>query len=177
MSSSLTGQSRRGRRRQAREVALCYLFQNDFDLKPWTQDLIRFFSYFSTPAEIREFAEFIIQGVLRNREALDIAIEEASEHWKIYRMEAIDRCLLRLAAFELQSETETDMPVIIDEAVELARQFGGTHSASFVNGVLDKLAKKYRGDSVSVSPSVSDALSVSAKSHPSESTEPVTAAI
>ncbi len=148
MSGFLIGQTRRGRRRQAREMALAYLFQYDFDLKPTTQDLVRFFFHFEAPVEIREFAQALIEGALTHRTDLDAAIEEASDNWKIYRMDAIDRNILRLGAFELKLEPGTDMPVIIDEAVELAQRFGGTQSASFVNGILDRLAAKWRPEAV-----------------------------
>ena len=144
MPSSVIGQSRRGRRRQAREIALAYLFQKDFDLHPWTEDLTRFFAYFQTAAEVREFATFLVEGTLAERGGLDSAIEAISEHWKIYRMDAIDRNILRMAAFEIKSESETDIPVIIDEAVELAQRFGGENSAAFVNGILDRLAAQWR---------------------------------
>jgi transcription antitermination factor NusB len=90
-----------------------------------------------TPALV-EFSRLLIQGVAANRTALDEKLAAAAENWSVSRMAATDRNLLRLGAYEM-CFTDTPVKVVIDEAVELAKRFGGAQSAQFVNGILDKL--------------------------------------
>ena|SRR5208282_4302501 len=90
-----------------------------------------------TPSLV-EFSRLLIQGVASNRAALDHKITAAAENWSVPRMAATDRNLLRLGVYEIHF-TDTPVKVVIDEAVELAKRFGGAQSAQFVNGILDKL--------------------------------------
>ncbi len=90
-----------------------------------------------TPSLV-EFSRLLIQGVAARRIELDQKIAAAAENWSVPRMAATDRNLLRLGAFEIHY-TDTPVKVVIDEAVELAKRFGGAQSAQFVNGILDKL--------------------------------------
>ena len=83
-----------------------------------------------------EFMETLVRGASENAPAIDLRITGKSEHWRLERMPAVDRNILRLAVYEM-SELETPAPVVIDEALELARQFSGDESVSFLNGVLD----------------------------------------
>jgi N utilization substance protein B len=83
-----------------------------------------------------DFMEKLVRGASENAGTIDQRISEKSEHWRLDRMPAVDRNILRLAVFEL-SATDTPAPVVIDEALELARQFSGDESVSFINGVLD----------------------------------------
>jgi N utilization substance protein B len=85
-----------------------------------------------------EFTRSLVAGVREHREMLDGRIAAAAAHWSIDRMAATDRNLLRLGAYELLY-TEVPPKVAVDEAVELAKRFGGAQSAQFVNGILDKL--------------------------------------
>jgi N utilization substance protein B len=87
-----------------------------------------------------EFMETLVRGVSAKSDEIDQRITAKSEHWRIERMAAVDRNILRLAIFEL-SEMKTPAPVVIDEALELARQFSGDESVSFINGVLDAVHK------------------------------------
>jgi len=98
----------------------------------------------ATP-ETREAAERLAHGAFREREAIDEAIEAASRNWRLERLAAVDRNLLRLAAYELMHEPGVPTAVVIDEAVEIAKRFGGEESSGFVNGVLDALAREVRG--------------------------------
>lgn len=88
----------------------------------------------------RAFAEELVRGVAARREELDARIAEHARNWRLERMAAVDRNVLRLATFELL-HTDTPDRVVIDEAIELARDFGGDRSPSFVNGVLDAIAR------------------------------------
>lgn len=86
------------------------------------------------------FARSLIDGVRRHRESLDRELERTAMNWRLSRMAATDRNVLRLGAYEI---LHTDAPgrVVINEAINLARRYGSDNSASFVNGVLDKLMK------------------------------------
>jgi transcription antitermination protein NusB len=83
-----------------------------------------------------EFMETLVRGASEQAPDIDRRITEKSEHWRLERMPAVDRNILRLAVYEM-SELKTPAPVVIDEALELARQFSGDESVSFINGVLD----------------------------------------
>ncbi len=90
-------------------------------------------------AEERGFAEALCQKVQEEREGLDRLIEGASRHWRLERMSRVDRNILRLAAAELRAG-RTPVAVVLDEAIELAKEFGAAESPAFVNGVLNRLA-------------------------------------
>ena len=92
------------------------------------------------PALHDEFMETLVRGASSQSDAIDRRISEKSEHWRLDRMPAVDRNILRLAVYEM-SELKTPAPVVIDEALELARQFSGDESVSFINGVLDAVHK------------------------------------
>ncbi len=83
-----------------------------------------------------EFMETLVRGASEMALDIDRRITGKSEHWRLERMPAVDRNILRLAVYEM-SELKTPVPVVIDEALELARQFSGDESVSFINGVLD----------------------------------------
>ncbi len=83
-----------------------------------------------------QFMEALVRGASKNAPDIDRRITDKSEHWRLERMPAVDRNILRLAVYEM-SELQTPAPVVIDEALELARQFSGDESVSFINGVLD----------------------------------------
>jgi N utilization substance protein B len=93
------------------------------------------------------FAESLVRGVDAQRESIDQVIREASEHWRLERMPAVDRTVLRLGAYELIHLQDTPVRVVLNEAVELAKRFGSADSPAFVNGVLDHIARRVRGAS------------------------------
>lgn len=86
----------------------------------------------------------LVAGVIADLDGLDARIEEVSEHWTISRMPVVDRNILRLALFELESDPDTPTAVILSEAVRLASSYSTERSASFVNGLLATLARKVR---------------------------------
>ena len=92
--------------------------------------------------EVRRYAERLVLGVAKDRAALDAAIQDISNRWRLERMALVDRNLLRLGAFELIS-LKDDVPrkVAINEAVELAKRFGSAESRAFVNGILDRVGR------------------------------------
>jgi N utilization substance protein B len=90
--------------------------------------------------EEMEFAQELVRGVTENREALDQRIEAASLNWRLPRMPAVDRNILRLGAHEIISRADIPASVSINEAIEVAKRFGGAESRAFVNGILDRIA-------------------------------------
>ena len=93
-------------------------------------------------AELREFAVTLADGVVSSVEALDPIIAEAAEHWRLERMNVMDRLILRLAVYEFLHRPDTHAKVIINEALELARSFSGDESVRFINGILDGIKRK-----------------------------------
>ncbi len=89
----------------------------------------------------RDYAEALVRGVCETRASLDEHIGRAARNWRVERMAAVDRNVLRLATFEL-ARGEVPASVVIDEAIELARRFGDDPSPAFVNGVLDAVARE-----------------------------------
>jgi N utilization substance protein B len=85
----------------------------------------------------------LLSGVRRNRAEIDACLRTWAEHWTLERMAVIDRNILRIGAYEILY-TDTPGQVAINEAVELAKRYGGKQSAQFVNGILDRLLKEYR---------------------------------
>jgi transcription antitermination protein NusB len=91
--------------------------------------------------DLRAFATRLATGVSGTVAEIDPMIVEAAEHWRIERMNVIDRLILRLAIYEFLHEPETPAKVIINEALELARTFGTDDSVRFINGVLDAVRR------------------------------------
>lgn len=89
----------------------------------------------------RNFAESLVYGTIGHLADLDKLIEQHSRNWRLERIAVIDRLVLRMAAFELLHDPETPAPVVMNEAIELARTFSGDESVPFVNGVLDAIRK------------------------------------
>jgi N utilization substance protein B len=131
------------KRSKAREVALQVLYEDDLNpgrLNPGTEPVDRtefLRSRLQDDQELMEFAQSLIDGVRRNRPELDALLVRTAENWSLERMAATDRNVLRLGAYEILF-TQTPAAVAINEAVELAKRFGGAQSAPFVNGILDK---------------------------------------
>ncbi len=127
-------------RRRAREVALQVLFQ--FDLNPTAAetDAGPFLRARLRLPPLVSFAAALVEGVMEQREQIDAQLDLRSEHWRISRMAATDRAVLRLAVYEL-AQSETPGPVIVDEAIELARRYGGAGSPAFVAGILGRCLK------------------------------------
>jgi len=89
----------------------------------------------------RQFAERLFLGAVEAVEVIDPLISSHAQHWRLERMAAIDRNLLRLAVHELRSSPRTPPAVVINEALEIARRFSGQDSVEFVNGILDAVSK------------------------------------
>jgi N utilization substance protein B len=137
-------------RRRAREYALQALFQCDLAEIEVPEGVRRFWAaqvsddgtLVERPVESdeAEFTERLLSGVSDNHEAIEERIEAVSTNWRVARMPGVDRNILRLAAFELLFCTDIPANVTINEAIELAKRFGGAESSGFVNGILDRIA-------------------------------------
>ena len=96
----------------------------------------------SPDAEIRAFTEERVRGVLAERDALDRMLEPFLDNWSLYRLGTIERNVLRLGAWELLNCGDIPTPIVINEAVDLAKFFSETKSGRFINAVLDNFARK-----------------------------------
>jgi N utilization substance protein B len=94
-----------------------------------------------TPTDPDEFMETLVRGTVENSVSIDKVISDKSANWRIERMPAVDRNILRLAVYEM-SDLKTPAAVAIDEALDLARQFSGDESVAFINGVLDAVSRE-----------------------------------
>jgi N utilization substance protein B len=126
-------------RSRCRELALQFLYQAEFSGPRRGAEVAAFWQHFQegdkTPAYLLE----LVEGVADHLEELDTLITRYSEHWRLERMAAVDRNLLRLAAYELLYQPQVPPKVVINEAVELAKLYGSEDSGGFVNGILDHI--------------------------------------
>jgi N utilization substance protein B len=130
-----------GARRKARELALQMLFENDIAGTAADEMFQRSADLQKSPSAMREFTERLVSGTLEHRKALDEIISRQADHWRLARMPIVDRNILRLALFELLHEPATPRPVVIDEALEIAKRFSTPRSSQFINGILDGVLK------------------------------------
>jgi N utilization substance protein B len=124
-------------KRRARILALQFLYQIDIrgdEVLPVLGDFLS-----SEPEEASAYAESLVKGCVEKREELDSEISKWSENWDIQRMATVDRNVLRIAAYELLFVEGVPPKVAIDEAIELAKEFGDADSPSFVNGIIDSI--------------------------------------
>ena len=132
------------RRSRAREVALQLLFQRDVNPTVPRAVIDRFARDRLGNPEAEAFCLSLYDGVTRSLTDIDARVTAASENWKLHRMAASDRNVLRLGTFEIAfAVPSTPGPVALDEAIELARRYGSKDSAGFVNGVLDKVFRTH----------------------------------
>ena len=128
-------------RRKARECALQLLYQWEGERAEPVALLPEFWKGRKEDAGTRKFAEQLFLGAAAAADELDALIAAHSEHWKLDRMAAIDRNLLRLAVHEMRTRADVPPAVVINEALEIARRFSSADSVEFINGVLDAIRK------------------------------------
>lgn len=132
-------------RHLARTIALQTLFQWDFNGKPDDQlsaMLTRNFLEFAPDFDDGGFAGHLVLGVAAVRSAIDQEIVDHAPEWPLEQITNVDRNVLRIGIYELQHDTEIPAKVAINEAIELAKTFGGESSGKFVNGVLGTIYKE-----------------------------------
>ena len=125
-------------RRDGREAALQVLYLKDVSRGGLESVPEAVWADEPLAAKIKEFARHLEDGVLSHQTAIDELIKKYAENWEMHRMAAIDRSILRLAAYEILHELGTPINVIINEAIEIAKKYSTAESSKFVNGILDK---------------------------------------
>ena len=130
------------KRRLARENCLQSLYLSDVSSMK-TPDILAVFQLqeFAREESVFEFYEKLFSATVANSEKIDGIITSTSKNWDLERMSAIDRCVLRLAVCEMIFLADAPVPVIMDEAIELAKKYSTENSGKFVNGVLDRICK------------------------------------
>ena len=132
-----------GTRRKARELALQMLFQSDMGKQDFDQVRLTFWAERGgTEDSVRGFADDLFRVASERSSEIDALIERHAEHWRMDRMAAVDRNLLRTAVAEFVGFPKTPKPVVINEALEIARKFSAPESVQFINGVLDSVARE-----------------------------------
>ena len=129
----------KGTRRQGRELALQMLYQWELTREPLEAVFESVAAIAETPESSVRFARELVRGTIARLESIDEVLAQHSEHWRLSRMAAIDRNILRLAIYELLT-SETPKGVVINEAIEVAKRFSAPESGQFVNGILDAIA-------------------------------------
>ena len=138
-----------GKRRIARELALKFLYQSEFNPDELQTQIAQFCERSGTQAEIIDFMRVLVEKVFAHAEEIDVLLNKFSDHWALERMSMVDRNILRLGICELAFTTTTPPKVAINEAVEIAKKFGTEDSPDFINGILDKVFKEILKDTSS----------------------------
>ncbi len=134
-------------RRRSRQLALQTLYAGDLtpteSMPPIDEVFERVAENFDLPEGARDFAIELAEGTVANLGRIDELLAQNATNWKLSRMAAVDRNILRLAIYEL-IHTATPVSIVLDEAIGLARRFGADSSPKFVNGVLDAIARQVK---------------------------------
>jgi N utilization substance protein B len=131
-----------GNRRKSRELCLQMLFQ--WDMGKQSPEHVRktfWAERNDTDNETRGFAEDLFRVAVERQAQIDELIQKHAQHWRMERMAAVDRNVLRTGVAEFLAYRETPRPVVINEALEIARKFSAPESVQFINGVLDSVGK------------------------------------
>ena len=134
-------------RRKTREFVLQVLFAADARNEDPIRTLEFLENHFSAADEedvnlqrvTKDFARQLVLAVSRDREILDRLISNLSQHWKLHRINRVDRNILRMAIAELTNFAETPGKVILNEAIEIGKKYGAENSGAFINGILDRI--------------------------------------
>jgi N utilization substance protein B len=133
--------ARRGARRRARELAFRLAYESDLSGDPIGEVWERVREENPLTDDQRELVDDVVKTLGQRGTEVDARLSEAAEHWTLDRLSATDRAVLRAAAAELLSRPRSPRAVVLDEAIEIAKRFGSDGSGSFVNGVLDRVAR------------------------------------
>lgn len=129
-------------RRKSREMAVQSLFQSEFAPQVNLRDLISTSEIMDVDQDSLKYAQELVDGIRDKKSEIDLRIQKASQHWKMERMASVDRNILRLAVYEMEFSANPIQPAVaINEAIEIAKIFGTSDSASFINGILDQIRK------------------------------------
>ena len=130
-----------GKRRAARELALKFLYQTEFNSNSPDSELNSFCDRANVSEEVQNFTQALIRNILFHKKEVDELLQKISANWAPDRMAVIDKNILRLGICELLFDPTTPPKVVINEAVEIAKKFGTEESPDFINGILDKVFK------------------------------------
>ena len=134
-----------GVRRRGREYALQMLYA--MDMNGYLPDQV--FAGFSAIQDLNRdafyYARRLVDGVHGQLDEIDVVLQKYAEHWKIHRMAVVDRNLLRLSLYELMYLKEVPFPIVINEALEIIKEFSDQEGTQFLNGILDAARKEFRG--------------------------------
>ena len=130
-----------GKRRKAREAAVQYHFWRDAHRGAGPEKIDDFWEFLPVKASVREFAQPLIEGMVAHLPEIDDRIRKYTANYELNRISPVDRNVLRLAIYEMLYRGDIPPVVSINEAIELAKTFGGGESGKFVNGILDRIRK------------------------------------
>ncbi len=130
-----------GRRRAARQAAVQYHFWRDLHGGDAPEKMDEFWEFCPATPKVREFAQPLIDGMVAHLSEIDDRIRRYAENFELRRISPVDRNVLRLAIYEMLHRADIPPVVSINEAIELAKMYGGPDSGRFVNGILDRVRK------------------------------------
>ena len=133
-----------GVRRRGREYALQMLYAMDVTGYQPDQVFAGFYAIQDLNRDAFYYARRLVDGVHGHLEEIDTALTRYAEHWKIHRMAVVDRNLLRLGLYELMFVKEIPFPIVINEALEIVKEFSDQEGTQFLNGILDAARKEFR---------------------------------
>ena len=133
-----------GVRRRGREYALQMLYAMDLSEYQPDQVFAGFYALQDLNRDAFYYARRLVDGVWANLGPIDAALQRYAEHWKLHRMAAVDRNLLRLGLYELMFQKEIPFPIVINEALEIVKEFSDQEGTQFLNGILDAARKEFR---------------------------------
>lgn len=134
-----------GKRRYGRELAIQTLFHLEYTPGDPDGAFELICETFNSTEAVKLFSRQLVLGVCEKKEEIDKLIRNASRNWRLERMSVLDKCILRLATFEMLFLEEVPPKVSIDEALEMGKKFGSEDSGSFINGVLDNIYNTLMG--------------------------------
>lgn len=134
------------KRTMARECALKILYAVDITKDDYTKCADTFWKdNEGCGADTRRYADSLVEGVARNLGRIDETISESATNWQLKRMAVVDRNILRFAVYELLFAGGIPPKVAMNEAIDIAKKYGDADSGKFVNGILDKIARTFKG--------------------------------
>jgi N utilization substance protein B len=145
--------SRNANRRQARETALQTLYEVDVTDHSAAEVLIRLRAQHALNEEVHQYLSHLVLGVMANRDRIDMYLSAAASAFPIAQLPAVDRNVLRVAIFELLEPGDVPPKAAINEAVDLAKRYGGDNSGRFVNGVLGTIFSRIQTELTGAPPS------------------------
>ncbi len=135
------------RRSRGREIALQVLYQLEQNPQIDPAEIERFIEQRIRDTRLRDYSRALVDGVQAHRAEIDEMISSVAENWRLDRMAAIDRNILRLGVFEMLFFPDVPAKVAINEAIELAKRYSTAQSSRFVNGLLDRLQEAKTSES------------------------------